>query len=98
MSERSCAGALAPYNRAPVFDLNAWRAAVTGAWTRGTQFRLRVRPRRPRADKAALALASLNDHALADIGIHRSQIPAFAHRVAEHSAEHPISNPPGNES
>ena len=90
MSERSCAGALAPYNKAPVFDLIAWRAAVTGAWTRGTQFRLRVRvrPRRPRADKAALALASLNDHTLADIGIHRSQIPAFAHRVAEHSAEH----------
>ncbi len=93
MSERSCAGALAPYNRAPVFDLNAWRAAVTGAWTRGTQFWLRVRPRRPRADKAALALASLNDHTLADIGIHRSQIPAFAHRVAEHSAEHPAEHP-----
>ena len=98
MSERSCAGALALYNKAPVFDLNEWRAAVTGAWTRGTQFRLRLRPRRPRADKAALALASLNDHTLADIGIHRSQIPAFAHRVAEHSAEYPISTPPGNES
>ncbi len=102
MSERSCAGALASYNKAPVFDLNEWRAAVTGAWTRGTQFRLRVRPRRPRADKAALALASLNDHTLADIGIHRSQIPAFAHRVAGHPAGHPaglpLANPPGNES
>ena len=97
MSERSCAGALALYNRAPVFDLNAWRAAVTGVWTRGTRFWLRVRPRRPRADKAALALASLNDHTLADIGIHRSQIPAFAHRVAEHPAEYTIANPPGNE-
>lgn len=93
MSERSCAGVLAPYNRAPVFDLNEWRAAVTGVWTRGTQFRLRPRPRRPRADKAALALASLNDHTLADIGIHRSQIPAFAHRVAEH----PNAKPPGIE-
>ncbi len=91
MSERSCAGVLAPYNRAPGFDLNEWRAAVTGVWTRGTQFRLR--PRRPRADKAALALASLNDHTLADIGIHRSQIPAFAHRVAEH----PNAKPPGIE-
>ena len=101
MSERSCAGALAPYNRAPVFDLNEWRAAVTGAWTRGTQIRLRLRPRRPRADKAALALASLNDHTLADIGIHRSQIPVFAHRVAGHPAGHPaehsIANPPENE-
>ncbi len=102
MSERSCAGALAPYNRAPGFDLNEWRAVVTGAWTRGTQVRFRLRPRRPRADKAALALASLNDHTLADIGIHRSQIPAFAHRVARypagHPAEHPIANPSGNES
>ena len=53
MSERSCAGALAPYDRIPVVDLNEWRAAVTGAWTRGTLFRLRVRPRRPRADKTA---------------------------------------------
>ncbi len=94
MSERSCAGALAPYNRAPVFDLNAWRAAVTGAWTRGTQFWLRVRPRRPRADKAALALASLNDHTLADIGIHRLQIPAYVRRVAER----PDAKPPGRES
>lgn len=94
MSERSCAGALAPYNRAPFFDLNEWCAAVTGAWTRGTLFRFRPRPRRPRADKAAMALASLNDHTLADIGIHRSQIPAFAHRVTEH----PNAKALGNES
>lgn len=94
MSERSCAGALAPYYRAPVIDLNEWCAAVTGAWTRGTLFRIRPRARRPRADKAALALASLNDHTLADIGIHRSQIPAFAHRVAEY----PNAKSPGNES
>jgi uncharacterized protein YjiS (DUF1127 family) len=31
-----------------------------------------------------LALAGLNDHTLADIGIHRSQIPVLARRVAEH--------------
>ncbi len=94
MSERSCAGALAPYGRAPVFDVSEWCAAVAGAWTRRTLIRLRVRTRRPRADKAALALASLNDHTLADIGIHRSQIPAYARRVAVRSD----AKPPGRES
>ena len=93
MSERSCAGALAPYGRAPDFDVSEW-CAVVGAWMRGTLIRLRVRTRRPRADKAALALASLNDHTLADIGIHRSQIPAYARRVAER----PDAKPPGRES
>ena len=89
MSERNCAVALAPYNRAPVIDVNAWYAAVAGAWARGSLFRPWGRLGRPRADKAALALASLNDHTLADIGIHRSQIPAFVRRVAERSNGNP---------
>jgi uncharacterized protein YjiS (DUF1127 family) len=34
-------------------------------------------------------LAGLDDHTLADIGIHRSQIPAFARRVAERPGADP---------
>lgn len=90
MSERSCAGALAPFSRAPAFDANRWCGAAAAAldhanaWARTAVVKFQSRPKRPRVNKAALALAGLNDHTLADIGIHRSQIPALARRVAEH--------------
>jgi uncharacterized protein YjiS (DUF1127 family) len=95
MSERSCAGALAPFSRTPAFDANTWRGVAAAALvhTSALARAVRSRPRRPRADKAALALAGLNDHTLADIGIHRSQIPAFARRVAER----PGADPRGGE-
>ena len=95
MSEQSCAGVLAPFGRTAPLDVNTWRGAAVAAlvcargWTRAVL----CRPQRPRAHKAAVALAGLNDHTLADIGIHRSQIPAFARRVAER----PGADPRGGE-
>jgi len=90
MSEQSCARALMPFSQAPAFGANNWRGAATAAWVqanaraRSAAGQSRPQPRRPQVHKTALALAGLNDHTLADIGIHRSQIPALAHRVAEH--------------
>jgi uncharacterized protein YjiS (DUF1127 family) len=40
-------------------------------------------------NKTITALSSLNDHTLADIGIHRSQIPALVRAVAERPGEDP---------
>lgn len=92
MSEQSCARALMPFSQAPAFGANNWRGAATAAWVQANawarsaavQFRPQHRPWRPQVHRAALALAGLNDHTLADIGIHRSQIPVLARRVAEH--------------
>jgi uncharacterized protein YjiS (DUF1127 family) len=93
MSEQSCARALMPFSQAPAFDENNWRGAATAAldhanaWARAAAARFRPQPRRPRrpqVHRASMALAGLNDHTLADIGIHRSQIPVLARRVAEH--------------
>ena len=74
MSERNCAVALAlaPYNRAPVIDVSAWYAAVAVAWARGSLFRPWGRLGRPRADKAAVALASLNILLVALAGLTRT--------------------------
>jgi uncharacterized protein YjiS (DUF1127 family) len=79
-----------PFSWAPAFDENNWRGAATAAldhanaWARAAAAQFRPRPRRPQVHRAAMALAGLNDHTLADIGIHRSQIPVLAHRFAEH--------------
>jgi uncharacterized protein YjiS (DUF1127 family) len=85
MSERTYDRALAPYGRPPALTLAAWRGAATAsiARVRALFGAAASRRRRPRANRAAAALAGLDDHILADIGIHRSQIPALARAVAE---------------
>ena len=90
MSEQTCEGAMAPYGEAPASNAAGWCEAawrdVAAAILTQARNRFCAAPagcRQPCIDRTAATLAGLNDHTLADIGIHRSQIRSFARAVAD---------------
>lgn len=62
-----------------------WRSAVSAISGLGRMVAagLAAPSRAHNENRTMTALSGLNDHTLADIGIHRSQIPALARAVAE---------------
>jgi hypothetical protein len=101
MLKRAFIGAFAPFARAPApaapgagFAAPAafeWRKAVTAPARLGRVVAraLAPGPRPPDLGRIVSELAALNDHTLADIGVHRSQIPVLAHAVAERPSVDP---------
>ena len=101
MLKRVFIGAFAPFARAPAPAAPApgfaapadfeWRKAVTALARLGRVVAraLAPRPHRPGLGRIVTELAALNDHTLADIGIHRSQIPVFARAAAERPSVDP---------
>ena len=101
MLKRAFIGAFAPFARAPApgapgagFAAPAdieWRRGMTAltGFGRAVARALAPKPRRPGIGRIVTELAAINDHTLADIGIHRSQIPGLAHAVAERPGTDP---------
>ena len=85
MSEQTCEGALAPYGGATAPHGAGWREAVADAVTRAWA-RFGTAPAgcgERCVNRTAATLAGLNDHTLADIGIHRSQIRSLARAISD---------------